>query len=411
MLQDGGLDEVDEAKEQDEVEMATGVDEVEVADSCDVYTESTPQSPTPSISLDITVSPPSLDLEGHGVRLPEPVLKRKRSSGLDLAKEPEKWKRAKEVEMETDDEESPEERGESRSAAASRKLKASLKTGDFAINERKRATFEEKCKRMGGDAKFRYGEKWEVLHQKCGKWFAMSEPYNTTRFKAHLNICKAKDTKGRNGCIDSFFRPQASSTGVGASGKNTKQPAVTVRRHIVIGGRSIKPDLETPPIIAESRPCLGLGEDHNHQIPKYISRALTEGAGSQSETRITTKLFGDSTKYSKLGDKAKRLVQTAQVLSRAWTINRELQVIYSSNCRKALDSTATESTCPECLSVLRLETFKKALSVEPAPLASKKYIPHRFRTSATDLAINLAEINGLPGLLEAVSPPSSPSSG
>jgi hypothetical protein len=62
-----------------------------------------------------------------------------------------------------------------------------------------------------------------------------------------------------------------------------------------------------------------------------------------------------------------------------------------------------ETTCPECLSVLKLEAFKKALNVEPAPLASKKYIPHRFRTGATDLAINLAEINGLPGLLEAVS--------
>jgi hypothetical protein len=305
MLQDGGPNDVDKAKGQDGVEIVAGVDEVDAANLCEAYTGGTLQSPIPSISLDIAAYPPSSDLEGCGVYSPEPALKRKRCSGPDPGKEPEKRKRVGEVEIDTDDEASSEERGESRSAAASRKLKESLKSGDFTVNERKRAAFEEKCKQMGDDARFRYGEKWEVLHQKCGKWFAMSEPYNTTRFKAHLKNCKAKDTKGRNGCIDNFFRPQANSKGVGVSGTSTKQPTVTVRRHVVISSRSIKPDLETLPIIVETQPCLGLGDDHNHQIPKYISRALTEGAGSRSETYVTTKLFGDGTKYSKLGDKAK----------------------------------------------------------------------------------------------------------
>ena len=401
LSQDENPNEIDGIEGRDGAEMET------VLDGC---TEVAPQSPASIISLSDTAYPPSSDFEGYGTHLPEPALKRKYSSGPEVEKDPpyraEKRKRVSEVEIGTDDDdESCGEHGGSRSAAASRKLKESLKSGQFMVDERKRTTFEEKCKQMGNGAKFRYGEKGEVLHQKCGRWSTMTEPYNTTRFKTHVNACKSQGTKGRNGCIDDFFRPQGGSVGTGGSlVKSMKRPTVTVRRQVVVGGRSVRPDLETPPVIAESLPCLGLREDHDNRIPKYISRALTEGAGSRSESHITTKLFGDGTRYSELGDKGKRLVQAAQVHSRAWTINRELQAIYSTNCRKVINTTSTESTCAECLGILRLKEFKKALNVEPAPLVSKKYIPHRWRTAATDLAINLADINGLPGLLEAVSP-------
>ena len=371
--------EIDGAKRQDGVEMEAGPDGVNAEDPelCEVYTKATPQSLGSSISLDNAASPPSLDFDGCGTHPPEPALKRKHSSSPDLEEDPlyraEKRKRVGEVETGTDDDGSCGERGESRSAAASRRLKELLKSGKFVVDEQKRAVFEEKCKRMGNGARFRYGEKWEVLHQKCGKWSTMAEPYNTTRFKAHLTACKSKDSKGRNGCIDDFFRPQVDSVGVGASAKTTKRPTVMVRKQVVVGGRSVKPDLETPPVIAKSLPCLGLREDHNNQIPKYISRSLTEGAGSRSESHITTELFGDGTRYSKLGDKGKRLVQAAQVHARAWTINRELQAIYSTNCRKVVNATSAENTCPECLGVLRLKEFKKALSVVPAPLVSSRH--------------------------------------
>lgn len=404
-----GYDEVDKASRRDEAEMETGADGAEDAETHEVHTQDIPQSPASSVFLDDATHPPSSDLEGYGSHPPELTLKRKRRSDPDMERGQrcgmQKCKRVGGgVEIGTGDEESCGERGESRSAVASRKLKESLKSGEFVADERKRTAFEEKCKKMGDGAKFRYGEKWEVLHQKCGKWSTMTEPYNATRFKAHIKTCKAKGTKGHNGCIDDFFRPRGDSAGAGGLVKGMQRPAIIVRRQVVVGSHSVKSDPETPPVVADSLPCLGLREDHDNRIPKYISRALTEGAGSRSESHITIKLFGDGTKYSELGDKGKQLVQAAQVHSRAWTINRELQAIYSTSCRKVIHATAAESACPECMNVLRLESFKKALSVEPAPLASKKYIPHRWRTAATDLAINLADINGLPGLLEAVSP-------
>ena len=321
MLQDISLYTVDEAKGQEEEEMEIEIDGVSNPGSCEIRTESTPPSPAPSISPGDDVHPP-----------PETVLKRKHRSSLDVegsSRGTGKYRRVKETAVGTDaDDESCEERGESRSAVASRKLKESLKSGEFAVDEQKRTSFERKCEQMGAGVRFRYGEKWEVLHQKCGNWLVMAEPYNTTRFKAHLGSCKAKGTKGRNGCIDDFFRPRAESAGVGAS-KSTKRPIVTARRRVIVGGHSSGSDPKALPIIGGSLPCLGLREDHNNLIPKYISRALTEGGGSRSETHVAGELFGGGTRYSKLGDKDKQLVQASQLHSRAWTINRELQAIYS----------------------------------------------------------------------------------
>ena len=353
---------------------------------------SSTESPPPSINDEPDL--PSSDIE-IGVY----PLARKRKDPNDLGMGGRPYKKTKQntvSEQDTEtDEESRDECGGSRSAAASRKLKDLLKSGQFVVDKKKRDAFEGKCRQMDGGVKFRYGDKWEVLHRKCGNWYKMTEPYNTTRFKAHLENCRSKGTKGRNACISDFFLPQGNPV--------TRQPIAKARSQVAIGGRSAGLELETPPVVVGSLPCLGLRENHDVRIPGYISRALTEGAGARSESRITAELFGRGHEYSKLGSQAKQLVQAAQVHSRIWSINRELQAIYSTSCEKVTDAKSMEGTCSQCLGILGLKVFKKALNVGPAPLAAKKFIPRRWRTAATDLAINLAEINGLPGLLEAVS--------
>ena len=347
--QDSNLNEVDGVKGLDEVEMETETDRgnTEDANPCEACTKGSPESPTSSIFLDDTVYPPSSDVERYGAHLPGSALKRKHSGDHNVEKKPsygtEKRKRVGEVDIGMDDD-SCEERGESRSAVASRRLKELLKSGHFVVNEQKKTAFEEKCKQMANGARFCYGKKWEVLHLKCGNWSTMTEPYNATRFKIHVNTCKSKDTKGHNSCIDDFFRPQAGPERMGTLEKSTKRPSVTARRQVAVGGHSVNADPAIPPIIAESLPCLGLREEHNGRIPKYISRALTEGAGSQSDSRATAKLFGSGIKYSELGNKGKHLVQAAQVHSRMWTISRELQAIYSTNCRKAINATSVEAS-------------------------------------------------------------------
>ena len=392
-----------DVKGWDAAETSTGLDGWSSEDNV-LDAGHTPQSPTPRTPPVNDANSCSVDSEG-GQAYPLELASKRKHPGDPKQRESlnERKKRKRIGEGETEKEDCGEH-GESRSAVASRKLKESLKSGQFVADERRQEVFEEKCRKMGGGVKFRYGEKWEVLHQKCGKWLVMNEPYNATRFKSHLKTCPAGNTKGHNSSISDFFQLQANPAEVRVStSRSMRPPIVMAQKHINIGSCPLKVDLKTPPIIAESLPCLGLREDHDARIPKYISRALTEGAGSQSESRIATKLFGDGTKYSELGDKAKELVQAAQIHSRAWTINRELRAIYSTNCRKTVDAKSVESACSKCLGVLRLKAFKKALSIEVVPMASKKFIAHRWRNAATDMAINLAEINGLPGLLEAVS--------
>jgi len=117
---------------------------------------------------------------------------------------PAKCQRVFEVEGRLDDEDSGREVGGlSRSAAATRKLRKLMKLGRLVLDEQKKAIYKQKCLEMDMKARFHYNKKWEVLHSKCGKWFAMSEPYNTTRFRNHIEDCRLK---GQNGLIDDFFK-------------------------------------------------------------------------------------------------------------------------------------------------------------------------------------------------------------
>ena len=72
--------------------------------------------------------------------------------------------------------------GISRSATFSKKLKAGIRAGTHTINKTRQKTYESKCLLSDPHAEFRHGETWKVFHSRCGKWLAMTEAYNTTRF-------------------------------------------------------------------------------------------------------------------------------------------------------------------------------------------------------------------------------------
>ena len=336
------------------------------------------------------------------------ALKRKtptaRKSTRSPPQVPTKRQRVHEVEKRLSDEDSGRElEGSSRSAAASRKLRESMKSGKFVADEQKKAAYEKKCVGMDGKARFRYEKKWEVLHSKCGKWFSMSEPYNTTKFKHHVEGCQSK---GQNGLIDDFFKPQdRNKTGVTMKVTNPGG-----WKHITIGGHKSKASIRNNPILVPSlvpksklQGCHGIGKEHNNRIPVYISCALTDGAGSRSESAITATLFGNDVKYSHLDEKSRNEVLVMQVKLQSWTICRELRVVYSTKCHNFIDS-GTSTTCNECLALLKLDNFKKALRMEPPPPETAKFTPRRLYDGIRDLGISYAKIKGLSGLLEDVSP-------
>ena len=337
-----------------------------------------------------------------------PVLKRKASAAEAPVKSPPlmlaKRQRICEVGEESDSGNGAGGgRGQSRSATASRKLKGAMKSGKLVVDEQKKNTYEQKCIGFDSRARFQYQKKWKVLHSKCGHWFTMAEPYSTTRFGDHVENCTAK---GQNGLIDDFFKSQ----GGNEKGVVTKVAQPGGRNNIFVGGRRPKMSIGGNPGPAPSprvlepkvQACRGIGEEHNNRIPVYISRALADGAGSRSESAITTMLFGDDIKYSQLDEKSRDDVLVMQVKLRSWTICRELRVVYSTKCQTFISS-RTSTTCNECTALLRLDTFKKALRMEPPPLETAKFTPHRQYNGIRDLGISYAKIKGLAGLLDNVS--------
>ena len=354
---------------------------------------------------------PAWEMLGDSGSEHEPVQKHpmwgmsKDSEDIKSECEPVQKHPALEMSKESDDDDSGEGHRPSRSTEASRKLKELVRNGKFVVDEGKRERFEEKCCRLDGAAMFRYRESWKVRHSKCSKWVTMQEPYNLVRFGEHVKGCKHTAAKTHNGTISQYFKPRdPKETGA----KRMAQP--TARRQIYAGASTkfkemkIKPNSPSIPFTSKERPCLGLGKEQDERIDTYISRVIAEGAGSRSDADVTKTLFGDGIKYSELDETSKRFVAAAQVHSQKWRISRTLGTIFSSNCEEKVDvvGKTQSSVCSECLRLLKLDTFKKALRVQPPPLENLKYTPHRRRNAATSLGINLAKIEGVSGLLERV---------
>lgn len=343
-------------------------------------------------------------LEGEqGCRATVRVKRNKRSDDSGSECEPVR-KRQTRRKRESDDENS-EGCGLGRSTEASRTLRESLKSGSFVADEGKKEKFEEKCRGLDRHAMFRYKGSWKVRHSKCSKWVTMQEPYNSVRFGKHIEGCKCSGEKTHNGTIDLYFKPQEEK-GMGTM----KMAQPSARRQISVGARTkvretlIEPDLPSIPFTSNKRPCLGLGEGQDERVKMYISRVIAEGAGSRSDTNITASLFGEGIKYSELDGTSKRFVAAAQVHSQKWKISHTLGVVFSANCKGEVvtkDHTRS-SVCDQCLGLLKLDVFKKALRTQPPPLENMKFTPHRRRNAATNLGINLAKIEGVSTLLEKV---------
>ena len=412
--------EGDEVDEMDEVEL----DEVEDIDGADdeisVWSNgSTPSSPAFSIQTDPGSLPPPSEAsvepieisddgddggEVRGQRDQQPQ-KRKASGELTTMR----WKVARKDKigtgLDSGDETDDDGHKRSRSAIASRRLRELAKATDFVVDEKKRKRFEEKCIEIDRGAKFRYqGASWQVLHSKCLRWFRMTEPYNTTRFKAHIGACKAKGEE-RNTSITNFFKPRdPDDVNTGAKPKIT----VSARNQIFISGRtsmstSIKPHRPDNQLV--SQPCFGISNTQDSRVSAYIARSVVEGAGSVSLQNAAQQVYGNGIKYSELTDEQKASVAIAQSHLRSWSINRELRVVFSTECKKFVeqDQQTRKTICGNCEDVARSDKFKRALRVKPPRLENMRFIPNKFRNALADLGAKFAHIRGLSELLCEVS--------
>ena len=380
----------------------------------------TPSSPAPSVLANDGLSlPPSSDAsmefddttDGDDEVPGLSILKRKALDELGVGTKS-RWKvaRREETRISSDDGsgvETDNDSKRSRSAIASRKLRDAVKSGNFSANERKRKAFEDKCIKIDCGAKFCYKGVWRVLHSKCLMWYKMSEPYNTSRFSSHTERCKAKGNQ-RNTSITSFFKPRDPSD---ASAEAKPKIAVSGRNQIFVGGStptltSIRPPHTDNQLISQRvQPCLGISDTQDSRVSKYISRTVVEGAGSISLQKVIQRVYGDSIKYSELTEDQKATVAVTQSHFRSWSINRELQVVFSTDCLKFIeqDQQSPKTICSNCEKVAKSDAFKRSLRVKPPPVEVMKYIPIKYRTALADLGAKFAHIQGLSELLKDVS--------
>lgn len=412
-----------ENSEVEEIELAD-VEEIEdVEEIKDVHGSnvSIPSSPTLSDLATDRSLPPTSDAGEELVDVisdeveemgRQSMLKRKHSDGTGVEVKF-RWKVARRGEKvgPLDDERGDETDGDekqSRSTVFRKELNKLAKSGGLVVDERKRKGFEEKCIKMDSGAEFRYGAGWQVLHSKCLKWYRMSEPYNTAKFKHHIGMCKAKG-EWRNLPITKYFKPMDAGE-IDAEAKKSKIKAPSARKQIVIGSYTSTPPKIKPPhtdnkITAQSQPCCGISDTHTPLVSTYISRTVVEGAGSVSLKEATRRVFGDGVKYSDLTSEQKGHVAATQSHLRSWIINRELRAVFSTQCTKFVEQDQFPKTvCGNCETVARSDAFRRALRVKPTTVENMKYIPKKYRGPLEDLGAKFAGIRGLTELLKDVSP-------
>jgi hypothetical protein len=273
--------------------------------------------------------------------------------------------------------------GISQSAMASRKLKAEMKAGTFVANEAKKSNFEALCLAIDLGATFRYGESWKVFHSDCGNWYTMSEAYNTTKFRQHIETCKKTKTSSNSAkpmkflTINKFFAP-VEATQTSMKTKSKPQGDVKVTKH----------------------PCSGITALHDPRSPTFIRRTGADGGGARSVTDIAKELYQKG--YSELSERKKTRVDITQMQEWSFCFDRQQETIYLTNCEKfvkvANDSDGPH-TCPMCLHMLRSDSrLKSGLRVKTPETKNYKFLNEKYQGKS--IAEIYAKTQGLQELIE-----------
>jgi hypothetical protein len=193
-------------------------------------------------------------------------------------------------------------------------------------------------------AEFSYGESWQVFHSRCGKWLAMTEAYNSTRFRQHIKGCKKMGSGSKFTTLNSFV---------------VKGPARRIEAK--------KVEALVPPRMVDY-PCLGITASLDERVPKFITRTGADGGGARSVTKIADELFNKA--YSELSERKKSQVDTAQMHEWSFRFDRLHMAIHSSKCKKVVAAPEVDDgphTCRECLDMHNSDPRLKSGLQKPMP--------------------------------------------
>lgn len=272
--------------------------------------------------------------------------------------------------------------GISRSAIASRKLKADMDAGTHVFNDVRLQNFESKCRLVDKMAQFRYeGKDWRVFHSGCGKWQLMSEGYGAKQFEEHVHRCNSKgQSKLKFMTLGSFFTKSAS---VRSTPKDTQS-----------AGRSNSPSVSV-------EPCSGITAHHDKRVTKTVLRTGADGGGARSITVISLEQFNKS--YGDLSKRKKAKVDTQQMHEWTFRLDRQHVAIYSMSCKKsvATDGSKGPHACVSCLKMLKTDDRLKSTMCKAMPKdANFKHLNEKYRGKSD--ADRYAKTQGLQNLITDV---------
>jgi hypothetical protein len=253
--------------------------------------------------------------------------------------------------------------GTSKSAVHSRKRRDQLRKGTFKVDDIRLEEWRRAIKELDEAADFDPHDICRVRHSACSKFIKVKDPYDLTRFKAHIKSCALKK-RPTLGNIPSLLR----------MGFMTVTPKKRKRTGSVDSGSS-ESEAEIPTV-----PCPGLTVVENPRIGQYLRRTGVQGGGGRSLPKIAKEMF--KRLFSNLsGKKQRQQVLDKQMNEWKWRNDHMHSRVHLSGCSKEVPSRFDNppKPCSPCLGLLRDRGFRNTIWKKPPPDENYIHVNHRFR--------------------------------
>ncbi|KAG6905164.1 hypothetical protein DXG01_004460, partial [Tephrocybe rancida] len=283
------------------------------------------------------------------------------------------------------------------SGKANREVRDAVKKGTFELDDKKYNNWKTKVLKEDPKAEFSHTNIRLTRHSVCGGQLLMKAPYDMTRWKEHLKLCKSKKPMARR--------------------KAASMPTLTSLGWFV---ENAVPRVAKKVKVQKMCPCPGITEADDQRVPQYLRRTPVAGGGARSVKLIAGEMFKQL--FSCLTPKEKQQIFTAQRHEQQWKNDHENLRVFATACKHSVPEpepepevkagpkpspkpgTKTSKTaqrvfpCKACTGVLRSRAFKVAIQKKPKDQRNYIYTNHRFRTPI--LGQIYARVLGLKELIE-----------
>ncbi|KAJ6607189.1 hypothetical protein B0H10DRAFT_2228110 [Mycena sp. CBHHK59/15] len=243
--------------------------------------------------------------------------------------------------------------GLSKAATWARQANEQVRNGTFVVDPGKYAEWKRKILAKDPQAEFFEGVTniKNVRHSKCATVVKVKNPYDATRFNAHVEKdCPVKHQGAGMSTLPSF-----------ASFKPGDRPATSSR--------------EAP---VRDVPCPGVTEDDIPNVQRYVRRTGATGGGSRSVFKIAMATFKKS--FSALTGKHQKEVRDTQQHEQKWRNDHTHLRVFSTACEKTVRHKNPRALpCSSCAALLSRKSFKDALKKKPRDPKNYIYMNKQYQ--------------------------------